>query len=84
MWLEFGHSATDKTGLEFSTNIEMYTNKASSVVWIPFVVLAMCIVLSILSLVKTKQKQKVELCNLTNEINTLKVEIAKINKELDL
>lgn len=82
-WIDLGHSSTDETALEFSANIEMYSSKAQSVLWIPFVILVIFIVLSILLIIKTRRKQIVELSNLTNEMNDLKKEIVNVNNELE-
>lgn len=82
-WIDLGHSATDETALEFSSNIEMYANKAHSVLWIPFVFLAIFVVLSILLIIKTRKKQLADLSNLTSEMNDLKKEIVNVNNELE-
>lgn len=56
MWVELGHSESDATGQEFATNIEKYTKQAESLVWIPFVILAVGAVITIIVYMSSKRK----------------------------
>lgn len=74
MWIELGHSETDETGQELAADIVKYTQKANSLIWIPFVVLAISIlvIVIVVIIVKKQEPQRVE--KITKELESIKSE----------
>ena len=64
-WIELGHSESDSYGQELISEINKAAEAGNSVLWIPFAVLAVGIVLVIIVFVLTKNKAsaKVDKCN---------------------
>lgn len=56
MWIELGHSESDATGQEFADDIAKYTKEANSVLWIPFVILGIGIIVTILVFLVSRGK----------------------------
>ena len=56
MWVELGHSESDATGQEFSASIEKYTKQANSLIWIPFVILAVGFMITVIVYMVSKGK----------------------------
>ena len=82
MWIELGHSETDETGQEFAANIVRYSSEARSVMWIPFVILGVGIVITILVfyLARKKTPKKIEIAKkeLDNSIAIYENEYGKL------
>ena len=72
MWIELGHSKTDSYGQELVADIERYSNEASSVLWIPFVILAIGIAISVLVFVLSKKKAPSKVAKLEEELRKIK------------
>lgn len=72
MWIELGHSKTDSYGRELVADIEKYSNEANSVLWIPFVILGIGIVVSIIVFILSKRKVPQKVAKLKEELNKLK------------
>ena len=74
MWIELGHSETDETGQELAADIAKYTQKANSLIWIPFVVLAISIlvIVIVVIIVKKQEPQRVE--KIAKELESIKSE----------
>lgn len=72
MWIELGHSKTDSYGQELVADIERYSNEASSVLWIPFVILAIGIAISVLVFVLSKKKVPSKVAKLEEELRKIK------------
>ena len=84
-WLELGHSESDKFAQECVENIDKYTKQANSVLWIPFVILGIVIVATIIAFVLSKkyaknraEKETEELKKLVNEYE---LEYGKIGEQ---
>ena len=73
MWIELGHSETDSYGQELVAEINQRQAMANSVLWIPFVLLGIGIVVSILIFFLTKKKVPEKLEKANNELETLKI-----------
>ena len=56
MWIELGHSESDATGAELASDISKYTKEANSIVWVPFVILAIGILVTIIVFIVCKNK----------------------------
>ena len=54
-WIELGHSETDSFAIELKENATRYAETADTLIWIPFVVLAIVIVITILLVILTKK-----------------------------
>lgn len=61
MWVELGHSESDATGKELAADIEKYTKQAGSLIWVPFVILAVGIVITIFVYKISKGKTQAKL-----------------------
>jgi len=72
MWIELVHSKTDSYGQELVADIERYSNEASSVLWIPFVILAIGIAISVLVFVLSKKKAPSKVAKLEEELRKIK------------
>jgi hypothetical protein len=72
MWIELGHSKTDSYGQELVADIERYSNEANSVLWIPFVILGIGIVISVIVYILSKKKVPQKVVKLEEELKKLK------------
>lgn len=72
MWIELGHSKTDSYGQELVADIERYSNEASSVLWIPFVILGIGIVISVIVYILSKKKVPQKVAKLEEELRKIK------------
>ena len=68
-WIELGHSETDKTGQEFSADIIKHTSEANSVIWIPFAILGIGIIVTILVFVVVKRKTPIKMEKAKKELD---------------
>ena len=72
MWIELGHSKTDSYGQELVADIERYSNEASSVLWIPFVILAIGIAILVIVFILSKKKVPSKVAKLEEELRKIK------------
>ena len=72
MWIELGHSKTDSYGQELVADIERYSNEASSVLWVPFVILAIGIVILALVFIFSKKNVPAKVAKLEEELRKVK------------
>lgn len=77
-WVEFGHSESDSHGQELLANIQKYSEKADSVIWIPFVVLAISIVLLVVAVFVSKKKVPAQQEKAKSQLENLKKELLAI------
>lgn len=71
MWIEMGYSKTDSYGQELSSDIVRCSNEANSVLWLPFVVLAIGIAITLLVLFLSRKKAPQKLSRLRKELENL-------------
>ena len=67
-WIELGHSESDATGQEFAEDIAKYTKEANSVLWIPFVVLGIGIIVTILIFIVSRRKTQSKIDKASKEL----------------
>ena len=83
-WLELGHSESDKFAQECVENIDKYTKQANSVLWIPFAVLGVAIVITIIIFILSKKYTKNKIDKETEElkklVNEYELEYGKIGE----
>lgn len=72
MWIELGHSKTDSYGQKIVADIERYSSKANSVIWIPFVILGIGIIVSVIVFVLSKKNVPQKITKLKEKLNKLK------------
>lgn len=77
-WVEFGHSGSDSHGQELLANIQKYSEKADSVIWIPFVVLAISIVLLVVAIFVSKKNVPSQQEKARSELEGLKKELLAV------
>ena len=71
MWIELGHSETDEYSLELKEGIAKATKEANGALWIPFVVLTLCIIVTVIVFVFSKRKTKSKVEKATEELNVI-------------
>ena len=83
-WVELGHSENDSHGRELLADIQKYSEKADSVIWIPFVVLAISLVLLVVAIFVSKkkipaqqEKAKSQLADLKRELLAIELSIGE-------
>lgn len=72
MWIELGHSATDDYGQELTAEISQHQAAANGTLWIPFAMLGIGIVISIVIFFVTKNKVPAKLNKAEKELSELK------------
>ena len=72
MWIDLGHSATDDYGQELTAEISQRQAAANGTLWIPFVILGIGIVVSILLFFLTKKNVPQKLEKSQRELDSLK------------
>ena len=70
-WIDLGHSETDSFGQELVSDIARYGKEASSVMWIPFAVLGLGIVISVLVFFLAKNKTQSKMEKAKKELDTI-------------
>lgn len=68
MWVELGHSESDATGQEYVAEITKYTKEANSVLWIPFVILGIGVITTILVFILSKRKTQGKVDKASDEL----------------
>ena len=76
-WIELGHSENDATGQEFANDIARYTNEANSLLWIPFVVLGIGIIITVLVFILSRKKTQAKVDKASNELKEIVDEYEK-------
>ena len=71
MWIELGHSETDEIGQECAEAIIRHTQEANSVLWIPFAVLAVGFVVTILVFIMSRNKTQSKVDKVSEELKTI-------------
>lgn len=74
-WIELGHSETDNFGQELVAEINQRQAAANGVLWIPFVILGIGIVITIFVYLASKKKVPLKLEKAKNELEVLKRDI---------
>lgn len=61
-WIELGHSESDKYGQELVADIAKYDSQAASIIWLPFVILGVGIIVTVILffLAKKRAPSKIE------------------------
>lgn len=72
MWIDLGHSASDSYGQELTGEISQRQAAANGTLWIPFVMLGIGIVISIVIFFVTKNKVPTKLNKAQKELDLLK------------
>lgn len=72
MWIELGHSKTDSHGQNLVALVDSCTDRANSVLWLPFVILGVQIVISIVLFVFSKKKTSQKVMKLKEDLKKLK------------
>ena len=73
-WIDLGHSESDDYAKELAADIIRYHNEAISVVWIPFVVLAIGIGLTVLAFFLARKKTPLKMEKAKKEMEVVKEE----------
>ena len=74
MWIDLGHSKSDPFAKELIADIDKYTKQANSVIWIPFVLLLVGVVVTIIIIVKSKK-------NVPSKLSIARQELESLNKD---
>ena len=69
-WLDLGHSESDDFAQECLANIDKYTKQANSVLWIPFVILAIGIIITIAVFLLSRNKAQAKVDKASDELKT--------------
>lgn len=70
-WIDLGHSENDEFAQECLTNIDKYSKQAASVLWIPFVALAVGFVVTIAVLLLSRRKAQSKVDKAGEELKTI-------------
>lgn len=71
-WIELGHSETDSFGQELVAEINQRQAAANGVLWIPFVILGVGVVITVLVYLNSRKKVPTKLEKAKNELQALK------------
>lgn len=71
LWLELGHNENDEYAIELKEGIAKATEEASKVLWIPFVVLAVGIIITIVVLFLSRRKTQSKVDKASEELKTI-------------
>ena len=74
-WIELGHSEADNFGQELVAEINQRQAAANGVLWIPFVVLGIGIVITIFVYLASKKKVPSKIEKAKNELDALKRDV---------
>lgn len=81
-WIELGHSENDSYGQELLADVQNYAEKANSLIWIPFVVLAVSLVLLVVAIIVSKKNVPAEQEKAKSQVEELKKELLAIELSL--
>lgn len=70
-WIDLGHSESDEFAQECLTNIDKYSKQADSMLWIPFVILAVGVVITITTLFLSRRKTQSKVDKASEELKTI-------------